>query len=218
MKTLALIGNNVVLNLGLRQVIGESTEKFSIKESENLASFHQTQSSDTPTIIMLVVDTGKDGDDLEQITQALKWYPSAHIVIYDNILDLEKVPVYLRSEVQGYVTKKSALSEITKCLTTVQSGKRFLSNDVMDWVLNKFYYQQQPKSVKSHKKSNLNLTQHELMIARHLASGMKTSTIAQKIDRKLSTISTIKYNIFKKLNIDNVIDLKSVIESNIDAK
>jgi DNA-binding NarL/FixJ family response regulator len=214
MKKLALIGDNAVLNIGLRHVISSGSETFSIVESEHMAGYYKSNDADDIDIIMLVIDSSDGHGDLDQIALAIKNSPNSSIIIYDNQIELEKVPIYLKSEVQGYISKKSELSEITKCLSTVQKGKKYLSKDAMEWVLNKFYYQQEAKNTKAHKKNNFNLTQHELTIAKYLTAGMKTSVIAKKIDRKLSTISTIKYNIFKKLNVDNVIDLKTIIESN----
>ena len=39
---------------------------------------------------------------------------------------------------------------------------------------------------------------------------MKTSWIAKTLDRKPSTISTIKHTIFKKMKVDNVVQLMNL--------
>jgi DNA-binding NarL/FixJ family response regulator len=48
-------------------------------------------------------------------------------------------------------------------------------------------------------------------VAQYLAEGMQTSWIAHKLNRKVSTISTIKSNIFHKLQIDNILKLREQI-------
>jgi DNA-binding NarL/FixJ family response regulator len=56
-----------------------------------------------------------------------------------------------------------------------------------------------------------NLSSQEYEIASQLLKGLSTNNIAQKIGRKATTISTIKNNIFKKLEVDNIIKLPRVL-------
>jgi DNA-binding NarL/FixJ family response regulator len=58
---------------------------------------------------------------------------------------------------------------------------------------------------------HLVLTNRESEIAKYLSQGMTTSWIANELGRKASTISTIKHSIFKKMKVDNILELRTAI-------
>lgn len=62
------------------------------------------------------------------------------------------------------------------------------------------------KATNSNKK-NIKLSEREFEIAQYLSKGMRVSKIAEKLDRRVSTISTIKKSIFTKLEVDSVVKL-----------
>lgn len=212
MQTLALIGKNAVLNAGLHYILNQVFVGLSVVEFPDGNSFETNHNSVTPDIFVLTIDTTNESEYLRQLLVIRKHFPHAFIVIYDNQLELEKLPAYLRANVQGYISKKSDMSEIKECLTAVQNGKKYLSSDAMNWVINKYSYTKPEPVKRNNGKGSIDLTGNQLIIAKYLAAGMRPTAIAEKLGRKISTISTVKATIFKKLKVTNIVDLKFVTE------
>jgi len=61
---------------------------------------------------------------------------------------------------------------------------------------------------------NINiLSPREMEVALLIVDGIKTTVIAKKLAIKSNTVSTIKRNIFKKLNIESEVGLYKIINS-----
>jgi len=59
----------------------------------------------------------------------------------------------------------------------------------------------------------LSLTERELEIARMYAAGYGNLEIANMLDVKQNTISTIKKRMFKKLKIENIVKLIELVKN-----
>jgi len=61
------------------------------------------------------------------------------------------------------------------------------------------------------------LSPREKEVALLIVDGIKTTVIAKKLAIKSNTVSTIKRNIFKKLNIESEVGLYKIITPSINA-
>lgn len=107
---------------------------------------------------------------------------------------------YFTSGVDGYLQKTSSLVEIKLALENIMANKKYLSQEVKDFLCNEFLYKE--RSLVS------DLSHQEIAIAKRLVSGQGISEIALLLNLHTSTIGTHKSRIFKKLKIENIIELK----------
>jgi DNA-binding NarL/FixJ family response regulator len=60
---------------------------------------------------------------------------------------------------------------------------------------------------------NINkLSPREKEVALHIANGLSTKNIAQALDIKSNTVSTMKNRIFVKLGVDSVVGLYKIVK------
>lgn len=71
----------------------------------------------------------------------------------------------------------------------------------------------EPSSTSSNTKSNLNLTQQELIILTHIIDGFTNKEIASQLCISLSTVKSHIANIFKKLDVNNRTEAAIIFKS-----
>lgn len=137
-------------------------------------------------------------------------YPDIIRVYYDEMSSTETLMLCLQKGLNGYLSHDSSVQEVIDCISLVRNGKKFFDNKVlMDLIL-----KDQAQKAENKSEVELKLTPAELKVANFLTSGFKVSEIARKMGKNISTVSTVKSHIFKKLNIDNVISLVDIMRLN----
>lgn len=207
----AVIDKHPVFRKGLNHIIHGNFEDVKILEADSVVHFYESFSDQNPDIF--IIGVGQHGEErtIKPILMIKKWYPSGNVIVYDedhkpSLLISE----YLKVGVNGYLTKESELDEILDCMKDVAGGKRYLNGDFLIWMLNRFQIGKKRKDIP---KIENKLTTRQLEIAKHFADGMKTTSIAKKLGLKTSTVSTIKNIVFKKLSIENILELRDIIRS-----
>lgn len=132
-------------------------------------------------------------------------YKSCKIVLYDYQLSINYIIAFFGEKINAYLPDNFDENELRECLVSIESNRLYINNQIAMQLL----------TIKPLRKSskNIRLTVTETKVADFLVQGMRPSLIAKELDRKISTISTIKSNIFKKTNVDNIIDLRAVMDS-----
>ncbi|MCE7042801.1 response regulator transcription factor [Dyadobacter sp. CY312] len=206
---IALIDKHPVLRKGLDKVLASNFDGAIIMESDTIIHFRELFPKQIPDLIIMGLGSAADAGNLDFINMSRRWYPKGSVIIYDEDVNLPMISRYLSTGARGYLSKAADLNELIECVKDVVSGKRYLSEEILLWVLNTYDFGNKKRPVV---KGNGQLTDREQQIAEFLVDGMKTSWIARELGRKPSTISTIKNNIFKKLEINNVLKLRDVIK------
>lgn len=205
----ALLDKYPVLRLGLKELLTGHFKSITTIESEGIKLFSELQLDQTPDIIIMGFSEQEKDDHLRDVNMARKAYPQASLIVYaDEVLNLNGLSGYLSLGVEGYLSKRADSLELITCVSTVADGKKYVNVADLLSLIGK------PESGKKETFRNageLRLSGRETEIARYLAEGKKPSWISQKLNRKPSTISTIKRNIFKKLTVTNILELRERI-------
>jgi len=204
MTTYALIDKYAIIRTGIGLFLKTQFDQINILESESILGMQKQNPDQLPDLIILGISQGTGAQNINLIKIAKKTYPDAKIILYDEVAPgktLSIVLSYMREGVSGYVTKFNDLSDFVDCVRKVLNGKKYICSEVYDLLI----YNNPDQSPDL---TNMSiLTSREYEIASYLVEGLSTNKIAAKIGRKATTISTIKNNIFKKLEIDNIMKL-----------
>lgn len=206
--TIILIDQYPLQRMGLAQFLGNRFGQYSILEFDNLNNFCDHYTGENPALIIWGIGNTdlKSGFDWLSILRRRLLMPA--IVICDEKADPQKALRYLKAGAAGYFSKSDDLSRLADGLDDVLRGKRYVTKQVLSAILEKqLFPTNEPKN------GPKMLSKGEREVAAYLVRGMKVSTIASLLDKKMSTVSTYKHRIFKKLEVDNVIDLKEKLKS-----
>ena len=201
---IAIVEPRPIFRRGLAGVFAESWENATLVEAgsvEELASLTANQGLD---IVLLGLENEKDKSSLQQVSELNMDYPSAKIIIYDYRNDLKMIPRLLNLGVFGYLVADFDVSELRLCLNTIVQGKKYISNEIV-WE----YLHHESEAI-SHSEARLSKT--EEIVAGYLTQGMSVTKIAETMNRQISTISTLKAKVFKKLKVANILELKDRLQ------
>jgi DNA-binding NarL/FixJ family response regulator len=140
-------------------------------------------------------------DALNKIMAVHEQFPNASLIVYDQRKDYKMTDLYFQIGVAGHLLKKNIGIEIAAAIRAVLSGKHYLCPGLSKAVLDSFTAPN-AKGI---------LTEREAQVAKLLVQGKKTSWIASSLQRKASTISSTKQNIFRKMNVDSAVELSKVL-------
>ncbi len=130
-----------------------------------------------------------------------------------NILMLSHQPeeIYalstLKAGATGYLNKASDISTIEKAIRIVNNGEIFLSEKMRKHLPKK-------GSLKNRNRLFRRLSNREIEVLKLLSIGKKNKEIAEELDINEKTVSTYKTRMYKKLNVNNLIDLVHQVKHN----
>ena len=111
----------------------------------------------------------------------------------------------IRAGAAGFVSKESNASDLQDAIRVILAGQKYLSPVVREQLLG---------SMLQHRISDPTerLSAKELVVMEMLLEGKWTKEIAGHLNLKSTTISTFKARIFKKLGVNNLLDLSRQID------
>jgi DNA-binding NarL/FixJ family response regulator len=166
-----------------------------------------------PYFIIYGVNNLSNKECLAEIQIINRAISGASVIVLDDKLDRSIVSELFAEGVQGYLTKLDEISDLKKCIIDVKNGKRYIGSETIIRLLQEQSVENAAKGkgpirstrLRSHRSQ---LSTGEQKIASFLCKGKRTSQIAFELGKKPSTISTVKANIFRKLDISNILDLR----------
>jgi DNA-binding NarL/FixJ family response regulator len=127
-------------------------------------------------------------------------------------LSIYRMRAYLKSMLavgaRGYVTKNSSKEELFTAVCKVNSGFTYICRDILD----DSDYEHFGKAVSVDVAVN-KLTRRELDIISFLKQGLSSHQIAEMIKVSKKTVEVHRYNIMKKLQVNNVATLVNMANS-----
>ncbi len=108
----------------------------------------------------------------------------------------------LEAGAMGYLSKNCTSDELVKAINIVNSGGKYLSEEITDIVIKDYLSKDEETSSKSE-----DLSEREVEILKLIVDGMPVSTIADKLFVSVKTVNTHRQNILEKLDLKSTADL-----------
>ncbi len=122
------------------------------------------------------------------------------------------------SNVSGLISLKSDINEFTDCVAAVQRGGSFYCSVTLEALLSYMNLDEfafgfnSPRQYRAENKTVLSYRENQIKDL--LTEGRSTKEIGEILKLKVSTVSTNKAKIFKKLGVANLVQLIKVCEEN----
>lgn len=207
MITIGLIDNYAIIRLGLAFILNDNFKEMELLEASSGKNFSKLYSKTKLDVLILGNNSSNEKECFEEVISLRIAFPQVPILVYDENIRQNLTVQYFELGISGYISKENVTSEIVKGIHAVHSKRQFICPALLDKLL-----RIEVKRDVDQKKNKV-LTVRETQIAQYLSQGMRTSWIANTLGRKPSTISTIKNTIFRKMNVDNIIQLRSLFST-----
>lgn len=197
MHSFLIADNHYTTRLGLIEIIRSHYTEYTIEESKNgKETFEKLKAQ---KFDMLITDLGMPETDPNQfVDMALDIQPELKILVLSIGKEGHYAPICLLKGALGYIGKDSGLVELTMAIRTVLNGSVYVGASlVMGFVTGNIL------------KGNpfLTLSVRETEILMMICHGKGLIEIAATKKLGISTVSTYKIRIMKKVGVQNLADL-----------
>jgi DNA-binding NarL/FixJ family response regulator len=197
--------HNIIVD-GLKLLLKNSKDFKIIGHSGDGNDLIAAIDNEKPDILLLDLNL-KDTDGLtllEQIRQTNKTLKIVILTMYQDYFLIERAQ---KSGANAYLQKNVTGGELIKTLRQLETDNFYLSKTLQQETERK-------KSFRDQFVNKMKLTKRELELIPLLATGKNSSQIASQLDISSNTIDTHRKNIFRKLEINSMIELVNFAHEN----
>lgn len=200
-----LADDHSLIRQGIEFLIEEIGFEGEIFHASTLQKVLETVGSQEIEIV--VIDAiFPDGNSLNIISDIRNIKPEVKILVFSGVDESTQSIKYINAGANGFLSKLSEENEIKEAILKIHQTGKYISSITQDVLIDSL---QNRNSINPLQK----LTERELEIAELYAKGYGNLEIANNLNVKQNTISTIKKRIFDKLHIENVVDLADLIKN-----
>ena len=208
MLRILIADDHTVVRRGLRQIlIDQFGDAFIGEVADAEALVNKVIAEKWDVVISDINMPGRSGlDALKQIRNIL---PDLPVLILSMNPEEHYALRALKAGASGYLSKESASEELITAVQKVLSGKKYFSAHVIEHLANNI-------NADLSKAAHEYLSNRELEVMKHLASGRSVSEIAEKLSLSVTTISTYRSRVLAKTGLKSNSDLtKYAMENNL---
>lgn len=189
---------SIILSADARfEIVGETSN---VEQAVELAKSHR------PDIVLMDINMAPI-NGFEATKFMLREIPELQILA----ISMHSMPAYARRMFQmgarGYVTKNSSKDELVTAILEVKAGNKYICEEIKNIVA-----QQELEEDSDHPDMNL-LSRREIDVVQLIKEGLSSKEIAKRLDISLKTVEVHRYNILRKLKLNNTASLVNFINA-----
>jgi len=197
-----LVDDHLFLREGLKKILHDESDFKVIGEAIDHSSLLEILKKSIPDIIILDITLpGKNGID---ILKDLKQRKISSKVLILSMHPEDRFAIRsFKAGALGYLTKESAPEELVKAIRTVLSGRKYVTKDLQEKLINFLL----DDSEVSDKPMHESLSDREYEVFIKVALGKKVSQIAEDMTLSIHTVNTYRARILEKMKLSTNSDL-----------
>lgn len=153
---------------------------------------------------------------IEVTEKVKKQYPGTKVLVLTMHDDSEYILKSLEFGADGYLLKDTNKHEFIKALHMVKEGHKYFSGDISNTIVNSYLSAAVGKTTELARPrathDQYQLTKREREILQMIYNGISNKDIAEKLSKSIRTIETHRFNIMKKLEVNNITELLKKID------
>jgi len=202
MKKFLLVDDHVVVRSGIKILLADLYNPSEIHEAMNGETAVEKLKENQYDLILLDIQM-PNTDTLGLMEYMHITYPSAKVLMFSMSAENIYAKRFMKAGAYGFISKEAPLEEITKAITVILSGKKYISESLAQKLAEDSF------SGKSGNPFN-ELSPREFEIVSLLLEGKTVTEISQTLNIQTSTVGTHKARLFEKLGVDNILQLKEM--------
>jgi DNA-binding NarL/FixJ family response regulator len=149
-------------------------------------------------------------DGIEAVGYLKNYAPETKAIVLSMHDSEEYILKSIKAGANGYLLKDTGKAEFLKAINTIYRGGKYFSGDISNVIVSNYLQNTVPKErPKSTIDNAAKLTRKEIEILHFILSGMTNTEISEKLGKSKRTIETHRFNLMKKMNVKNLIELSS---------
>lgn len=211
---IVLADDHVLVRKGIKSMLESDTDIRVVGEAGNGREALEAARALRPQILVLDIRM-PEMTGLEAAARLRDYAPGTKAVILSMHDSEEYVVQALRAGAYGYLLKDTDKEEFVRALHQVHNGQKYFSGTVSHVLAEQLLNTRPSAASSAPVEDAYHLTRREKEILRMVIDGKHNKDIAESLGKSLRTIETHRFNIMKKLGVNNAIDMvnKSIREN-----
>lgn len=200
--TVYIIDDHPLAIEGLQNILKSSKEFAVTGAFSNCTDLLKTLALKLPDILLMDIVL-PDCDGINLMQKIKKLYPSLKVVAITSL----DAPIYIKSMLRfgckGYILKNTDKPTLLSAIKAVYEGEEYIEPQLKEKIVNSFVHARTDRS------SNLLplLTNREKEILQLIVAEYSSQQIAEQLFLSVRTIESHRFNLYKKLNVNNTVAL-----------
>lgn len=203
---IVLADDHVLVRKGIKSMLELDTEIKVVGEAGNGQEALNISRELKPDILVLDIRM-PEMTGLEAAAQLSEFAPDTRAVILSMHDSEEYVVQALQAGAFGYLLKDTDKEEFIRALKQVHGGHKYFSGAVSHVLANQLLNTRPYLAPRTALEDTYHLTRREKEILRMVIDGKHNKDIAESLGKSLRTIETHRFNIMKKLGVNNAVDM-----------
>lgn len=208
---IVLADDHVLVRNGIKAMLESDADIDVIGEANNGVEALETARRLHPDILVLDIRM-PEMNGLEAAAKLGSYSPDTRAVILSMHDSEEYVLQALDAGAYGYLLKDTDRNEFIKALKQVYNGNKYFSGAVSNVLANRLlntkpFTTSKPAVQDTVAEDSYSLTRKEKEILQMIVEGKQNKQIAEASGKSVRTIETHRFNIMKKLGVNNAIDM-----------
>jgi len=202
---IVLADDHVLVRNGLKAMLDSDSGINVVGEASNGLEALETARRLKPDILVLDIRM-PEMNGLEAAARIEEYSPTTKPVILSMHDSEEYVMQALDSGAYGYLLKDTDKNEFVKALRQIHAGNKYFSGAVSNILANRLL-NNKPYIKNVAVEDRYHLTKKEKEILRMVIDGRQNKHISESLGKSVRTIETHRFNIMKKMGVNNAIDM-----------
>lgn len=196
-----LVEDHLIVRYGVGRILSGMAQHVAIDECDDFYEALKWMEKKQYDLIILDINI-PNGNNLQMIRLLRMKQADIRILIFSGFDERMYALHYLREGADGYLMKNSPNHEIMDAVRCVLNNQKYVSASIRQQLLQSI--QQQDQTADNPLQA---LSDREVDVMQCLIQGQSIGDIAREMNLHVSTVSTYKTRIFKKFEVNNVIEL-----------
>jgi DNA-binding NarL/FixJ family response regulator len=197
---IVIVDDHSLFRNGMKLLLS-NTGKFNvIAEASNGKEFLDLLDKIVPDVVLMDIDM-PEMDGIEATTKALELKPGLKIICLSMYGEEEYYYKMIEAGVCGFLLKNSEINEVKTAVTSVVSGGKYFSQELLYNVVKNI------KTTQTHQEVVENLSEREIEVLKQICIGLSNQEISEILHISKRTVDKHRANLLDKTNSKNTAHL-----------
>lgn len=209
--TIALVDDHMLVRNGIKSLLEEEIDLHVIAEGSNGYEAIDIVNKLQPDILIIDVRM-PELNGIDAVKEIQKTQSATKAIVLSMHDSEEYILQSIKAGAFGYLLKDTDKKEFIKAIHTVNAGEKYFSGDISNIIVSNLLdnaSSTQASEPVSKETNQFGLTKKEKQILKHILSGKTNSEISVLLQNSKRTIETHRFNLMKKMNVKNLMELSS---------
>ena len=199
MINVLIADDHELIREGLKKILKGEPDMALVGEAGNAQELFERVKKLNVNIVLLDISMpGESG--LEALKELRQNYPRVPVLILSVHPEHRFAVRALKGGASGYITKATAVEELVQAIRKIVGGGKYVSVSLAEQLATEL-------EVAGGRPLHETLSNREYEVMCMIASGKKSSDIAQELSVSLSTVNTYRNRIFEKMKLQSNVQL-----------